>query len=821
MLFANLGLWKHSFAKAAKLWVKLHGQDCTLNCERLGEGGTQPFANSIIPDSLFFGKREIIRVLLIFHRCPGRELNPHQSLRSALFYPLNYQGRRRNYTKILAFRLIHGYNRRMESEKFGRYEIIAELGRGGMATVYRARDPRFDREVALKVLPREMLHDPQFRTRFEREAKTIAMLEHPAIVPVYDFGEEDGQPYFVMRYMTGGSLSDRLKNGHLTLPEAARLFTSLAQALDSAHARGIIHRDLKPGNILFDHYGEPYVSDFGIAKLTEAQSSVTGSAIIGTPAYMSPEQAQGEGVDGRSDIYGLGVILFEALTGQQPFFGDTPMSVVVKHITDPVPHILDIKPDLPTGVEKIIEKALAKDRNERFATCQALADALNSVAVGKPVDIGPAPTATRMSPPKTQASKQSEVAAQTVLKKKPEPVQQPRRKGVGMWIGLGIGLLALCILAVGGIFIFRDQIPLFAQATNTPTLEIMQATRTPDAILPTDTTLVETTPLTVLPSDTPTSTATPRKAVIGGTDMIALVNANNIWVLRPDGTELLQVTTDGAVKHSLSWSPDGQSVFYISGKCIWSANIVTQEAVSLTCFNSATYLEDLAISPDGKQIAISLDRVLYIVPFDVASLTKTRNHADMTALNGCFTYDQAIVKRVRWAGDSQRIAVVISAPEGGRRVDLVRAMDISTCNSVNPRIFDTFPETRFVMSGYSTSPVIPSYDWDGADLFLLNSFIRNDVYGNLYQYNMGTFKGKQIDPLNTGCCYTDVRWSPDGSYILFAYQNQQLGEKSKNLLYYIPYGTVGTGASYTPIPLPENFLLNPREHPEAVLRPAQ
>src|SRR5450759_872561 len=276
----------------------------------------------------------------------------------------------------------------MEPMKFGRYEIKAEIGRGGMATVYHAYDPRFEREVALKVLPREMLHDPQFRTRFEREAKTIAMLEHPAIVPVYDFGEEDGQPYFVMRYMTGGSLTDRMKQGPMPLQEVVRLFKRLAPALDEAHAKGIIHRDLKPGNILFDQYGEPYISDFGIAKIAASQANVTGSAILGTPAYMSPEQAQGEGIDGRSDIYGLAVILFELLTGQQPYHGDTPMSVVVKHITDPVPHILDVKPDLPPSIEAVIEKAMAKDREERFPTVKALTKALEMVERGDSLDLG-------------------------------------------------------------------------------------------------------------------------------------------------------------------------------------------------------------------------------------------------------------------------------------------------------------------------------------------------------------------------------------------------------------------------------------------------
>jgi serine/threonine-protein kinase len=156
----------------------------------------------------------------------------------------------------------------MNPEKIGRYEIKGELGRGGMATVYRAHDPRFEREVALKVLPREMLHDSQFRVRFEREAKTVAMLEHQAIVPVYDVGEEDGQPYFVMRYMTGGSLSDRMKQGPIDFRETTRILSRIASALDEAHAKKIIHRDLKPGNILFDSHNDPYISDFGIAKFT-------------------------------------------------------------------------------------------------------------------------------------------------------------------------------------------------------------------------------------------------------------------------------------------------------------------------------------------------------------------------------------------------------------------------------------------------------------------------------------------------------------------------------------------------------------------------
>ena len=253
--------------------------------------------------------------------------------------------------------------------KIGRYEIKSELGRGGMATVYRAFDPSFDREVAIKVLPREMMHDPQFRARFEREIKMVAALEHPSIVPVYDVGDEDGQPYFVMRFMTGGSLSNWIAKGKIPLEDTARIIGKIAQGLSYAHKKGIIHRDLKPDNILFDDNDDPFISDFGIAKLTESTSgSLTGSGVIGTPAYMSPEQAQGEEIDGRSDVYGLGVIVYQMLSGQQPYNADTPMGVVVKHITEPVPEILNVTPTLPYDVDQIIRSSMAKDKTKRYAT---------------------------------------------------------------------------------------------------------------------------------------------------------------------------------------------------------------------------------------------------------------------------------------------------------------------------------------------------------------------------------------------------------------------------------------------------------------------
>ncbi len=717
----------------------------------------------------------------------------------------------------------------MEPQKFGRYEIKDEIGRGGMATVYHAYDPRFEREVAIKVLPREMLHDPQFRTRFEREAKTVAMLEHPAIVPVYDFGEEKGQPYFVMRYMTGGSLSDRMKKGPLSIQEAARILTHIAPALDEAHAKGIIHRDIKPGNILFDQYNEPYVSDFGIAKLSEARTNFTGSDIVGTPAYMSPEQAQGEGIDGRSDIYGVGVILFEMLTGEQPYHGDTPMSVVVKHITDPVPHILDIRSDLPLDIAAVIEKAMAKDRNERFQTVKSLAEALEAVARGESPSLGPT-EATMVTPTKTAASKRlTPLPPETaVTKRTPRPevreqVRGPKTllKKSGIWIGLGAIILLICLASIGGVVIFRNKIPFLAASTPTQTEVAIQSSPTLPVLPVTDTPGVTNTPIASdTPVPIPTSTV-PGLPSIGGADLIAFLSGNDVLTMHVDGTELQQLTNDGAEKHDLQWSPEGQSLFYISGKCIQTVTVPEGAVTTVTCFTAADYLDAFEISPDGSQVAISLNRVLYVVPFNLAKLSKARTWVQLKDMGGCFTYgnlsNQAPSKNVRWSNDGKQIAIDSLSPIAGIRADLILVFDISTCNSVSPQWLDNFPGARFTMIGYNENPVIPSFDWDGQSLFLLNSIYRYQ-FGYLYVYNTETKRAADpLDPLDTSCCYSDARWSPDGTYVLFAYQ--AIGESTQ--LYYIPFGNIGTGAKYTPFDLPADILSKPGDHPDAALRPAQ
>ncbi len=269
-------------------------------------------------------------------------------------------------------------------QKISRYEIRRELGRGGMAAVYLAYDPNFDREVAIKVLPHELMHDPAFRTRFHREARTIAALEHPAIVPVYDFGEENGQPYLVMRYLSGGSLVARIRSGPIPAGEAARILARIGSALDAAHTKGIVHRDLKPANILFDQYGEAYLGDFGIAQLSGGNSTLTGSMILGTPAYMSPEQISGEKkIDGRSDIYALGIVVFEMLTGQTPFQSDSPVKLMMMHVSAPPPKVSETDAKLPPGSAAVLERALAKEPDERYQKAAEFSRAFQDVTGGR------------------------------------------------------------------------------------------------------------------------------------------------------------------------------------------------------------------------------------------------------------------------------------------------------------------------------------------------------------------------------------------------------------------------------------------------------
>ncbi|MFY2763105.1 TonB family protein [Arenimonas sp. MALMAid1274] len=252
-------------------------------------------------------------------------------------------------------------------ETIGPFVIVAKLGRGGMSTVYNAYETGLDREVALKVLPIDLLEEPGFTERFEREARLIAKLEHPHIVPLYSYGIDDGVPWMALRLVRGGHLGERMEREPLGRDVGLAYFTMIADALDHAHSLGVVHRDLKPQNVLLGERGELYLADFGISRLLQGRTTITSTgAVLGTPQYMSPEQAQGDQIGPGTDVYSVGIMVYQWLTGSLPFDADTPYAVMYKHVNAPL--ALDRLSALPERAVQVIARALSKKPEERWAT---------------------------------------------------------------------------------------------------------------------------------------------------------------------------------------------------------------------------------------------------------------------------------------------------------------------------------------------------------------------------------------------------------------------------------------------------------------------
>ena len=270
----------------------------------------------------------------------------------------------------------------MIGKELGRYLIVESLGEGGMAAVYKGFDRRLDRDVAIKVILPGHVHDEMFVKRFEREARAVAHLTHTNIVGVHDYGTEEGISYLVMAYIPGGTMKDLLGKP-IPWQKAARKLAPIARALEYAHQKGIIHRDIKPANILVTQSGDLMLTDFGIAKAVDSEEMTkltqTGTG-IGTPAYMAPEQGMGEEIDHRADIYSLGIVFYEMVTGRPPFRADTPIAVMMKHVNHPLPRPTEFVPDLPEELEKVLFKALAKNPEHRFKDMGEFAKALEVLA---------------------------------------------------------------------------------------------------------------------------------------------------------------------------------------------------------------------------------------------------------------------------------------------------------------------------------------------------------------------------------------------------------------------------------------------------------
>jgi serine/threonine protein kinase len=298
----------------------------------------------------------------------------------------------------------------------GKYQILERLGRGGMADVYKAHHARLDRHVAIKVLHPHLIEGQDFLPRFEREAQAVASLKHPHIVQVFDFDSQDDLHYIVMELIDGGSLHGRLlelAGGGARMPqkEALRVLKDVASAIDYAHARGMLHRDIKPANVLLDHDGDAFLSDFGIARIMSDTQFTTTGALIGTPQYMSPEQGMGLPLSEATDLYSLGVVLYEMLTGRAPFDSDTPLGVIHKHVHEPLPSPRLACPDLPRAVEDVLLKALAKRPDDRYPSAgqmlRALEDGMapvedkaidRTLPARRPESVPPEPAASGPSP---------------------------------------------------------------------------------------------------------------------------------------------------------------------------------------------------------------------------------------------------------------------------------------------------------------------------------------------------------------------------------------------------------------------------------------
>jgi serine/threonine protein kinase len=339
----------------------------------------------------------------------------------------------------------------------GRYELGELLGRGGMAEVRKGTDTRLGRTVAIKRLRTDLASDATFQARFRREAQSSASLNHPTIVAVYDTGEEpatDGsgvsQPYIVMEFVAGRTLRDILREGRKILPERALEITSgVLSALDYSHRAGIIHRDIKPGNVMLTPSGDVKVMDFGIARaISDAASTMTQTAaVVGTAQYLSPEQARGETVDSRSDVYSAGCLLYELLTGRPPFVGDSPVAVAYQHVREPATPPSDHDTDLPPAIDAIVMKSLAKRVEDRYQSAAAMRSDIDRYLAGRPVHAvipdDPMPTTVVAPVPPGPVTRQTTVAE--------EPYEEEGRSRTAvLWI---LGLLLLLLIGAAAYFL--------------------------------------------------------------------------------------------------------------------------------------------------------------------------------------------------------------------------------------------------------------------------------------------------------------------------------------------------------------------------------
>lgn len=489
-------------------------------------------------------------------------------------------------------------------ETIGPYKIVAQIGQGGMATIFKAYQTNLDRYVALKVMHPALKEDRSFVMRLQREATVIAKLNHPNIVAVHDFREYEGIPFLVLQYIEGKTLKDVLKEQKLNTQQILNIVRPVADALSYAHARGVLHRDVKPSNILIDNEGHVYLSDFGLARIAQSgESTASQDMMIGSPHYLSPEQAKSEPVDERTDVYSLGVVLYEMFVGRVPFKAETTYATILAHINDPPPPPRSLNPKVPPAVEQVILKALAKNPNDRYPSVREMMRALeNAVRGPRDMDEPAAPIPLieyKPSPEVVTPPPQARVTAPKSSATAVPRAQQPaRRAKPRAWLPFAIAFVAfiafIACLGVGALVI----VPALS-STPTPFI-ITVATPTRAGVLPVPT---ATKPLVFPAIQSPTRASSPTP-VLGLRGKIAYTVATGsnpdqraIYIADADGTNARAIIEFGLWP---SLSPDGKQIAYyrIREEGIYIANsdgsaarrIVTGE----TCCPQW--------SPDGKRL---------------------------------------------------------------------------------------------------------------------------------------------------------------------------------------------------------------------------
>jgi serine/threonine protein kinase len=417
----------------------------------------------------------------------------------------------------------------MIGRTIGGFRIVEQIGMGGMATVFKAYDASVDRYVAIKTLPQQYSNDPSFRARFELEAKAIAKLEHIHILPMFSYGEEDGIVYIAMRYLEAGTLKELMQRETLSLKRVSRIIRQIADALDYAHSQQIFHRDIKPSNILIDQQENALLMDFGIAKIVEGAMGLTGTGIMGTPEYMSPEQFQdSSSITAASDQYSLAIVLYEMVTNHTPYEAETPFAILQKHIIgEPLVLPRTIRPELPIAVEQVLLKALASEPTQRFSSCVAMAEAFD-VAISQPnsslnesEDVSSVP---EDSPTSLDYEK-------TVIPESPRPISdtktiamdnQPKTTSSNQWIIVAIGVIAVIVVIALAVLSIQPtpeesgSIAIIPSVTNTIEVPVDTPIASEDnsavSVAPTHTDTSEpnsTSTTQPTRTDTPTLTATP------------------------------------------------------------------------------------------------------------------------------------------------------------------------------------------------------------------------------------------------------------------------------------------------------------------------